>query len=377
MTTPTASLKRTPLYSLHRERGARLAPFAGWEMPLEYSGVVDEHLAVRLAAGLFDVSHMGQIAVEGPGALALLQALTPNDVSRLRVGQAHYSALTTDSGGFVDDLVVYRVEDSRYLLVVNASNVERDFAWIRDHGTGAVTLENRSDDYSLLALQGPLAVEMLASLTADPIEQLGYYRFADAVVAGEPTMISRNGYTGEDGFELMVAPKAAERLWRLLLEKGSPRGLKPVGLAARDTLRLEAKMVLYGNDIDEDHTVLEADLGWMVKWDKGEFMGREALARQKERGVARKLVGFELSDRGVARHGHQAWVAGRPVGPVTSGTHTPYLKKSIGLVYLPAEATSVGSEFEIDLRGRRAKASVVRTPFYKRGPSASASGKGG
>lgn len=354
--------KRTSLYPLHKELGARIVDFAGWEMPVSFAGVVEEHMNVRSKAGLFDVSHMGEFLVEGKDAEALLQRLTPNDVSRLVDGQAQYSALTTESGCFVDDILVYRRAENRYLIVVNAANIDKDFAWIESHADGEVELRNASDDYALMALQGPEAVAMLQPLTDLDLSAMKYYRFADGEVLGEKAMVSRTGYTGEDGFEVMVTSGLAETIARGLLDKGAA----PTGLAARDTLRLEAKMALYGNDIDDEHTVLEADLGWIVKWKKGDFIGRDALARQKEQGVPRKLVGFEMVDRGIARHGYSAFVGGEAVGPVTSGSFAPYLKKNIGLVYLPSDASAEGTCFEIEIRGRRAEAQVVPTPFYKR-----------
>jgi aminomethyltransferase len=366
MTTSGSALKRTPLNSLHRELSGKLVDFAGWEMPVEFSGVVDEHMTVREHAGLFDVSHMGQFFVSGSDAESLLQSLTPNDVSRLAIGQAQYSALTTEKGTFVDDVLVYRTGEDRYMLVPNAANIAKDFEWIDSRRRGSASLRNASDDYALLALQGPAAAAILKPLTDVEVEGMKYYRFAEGKVLGEAATVSRTGYTGEDGFEIMVASDRAEKVARGLLDRGAARGLKPIGLAARDTLRLEAKMALYGNDIDEDHTVLEADLEWIVKWNKGDFLGREALARQKEQGLARKLVGFEMVDRGIARHGYPVTVSGEPSGIVTSGSFTPFLKKNLGLAYLPIGATAPGSELEIEIRGRRAKARVVPTPFYKR-----------
>jgi aminomethyltransferase len=358
--------KRTCLYPLHKELGARIVDFAGWEMPVDYGGVVEEHLNVRTHAGLFDVSHMGELLVEGKDAEAVIQSLTPNDVSRLVDGQAHYSALTTETGCFVDDVLVYRRAENRYLVVVNASNIDKDFAWIESRAEGEVELTNASDDYALMALQGPKAQAILAPLTNLDLAAMKYYRFADGEVLGEKAIVSRTGYTGEDGFEVMVACDLGEKIARGLLEKGASEGLKPVGLAARDTLRLEAKMALYGNDIDDEHSVLEADLGWIVKWNKGDFVGREALAEQKEHGVARKLVGFEMIDRGIARHGYPAFVDGKSTGIVTSGSFVPYLEKNIGLAYLPTDACGEGTELEVEIRGRRASARVVPTPFYKR-----------
>lgn len=369
MTDVGPGLKRTPLYSLHRQLGARLVDFAGWEMPVEYSGVIEEHMAVRTAAGLFDVSHMGELTVEGAGAAELLQRLTPNDVSKLALGQAHYSALTTEQGTFVDDLLVYRRAPSRFLLIVNASNIDKDFDWLRQRSRGEAEVRNRSEDFALIALQGPRAQEILVPLTVLELEALGYYRSAEGQVAGERALVSRTGYTGEDGFEILVEASRAEPVWQRILEAGAPHGLKPVGLAARDTLRLEAKLPLYGNDIDERHTVLEADLGWMVKLDnpeKSDFLGRAVLERQKREGVSRRLVGFELADRGIARHGYPVYVEGKESEPVTSGSYAPFLKKSIGLAYLPRGHDAVGREFEVGIRGQRVKARAVPTPFFKR-----------
>jgi aminomethyltransferase len=371
MSEPSPGLRKTPLHSLHRQLGARLVAFAGWEMPVDYGSVISEHLAVRNAAGLFDVSHMGEITVEGAGAVELLQRLTPNDVSKLAPGQAHYSALTTERGTFVDDLLVYRQAPSRFLLVVNASNIEKDFAWIQEHSSSRAEVRNRSDDFALLALQGPRAEEILARLTALELEALKYFHFTESEVAGQPVMVSRTGYTGEDGFEILVAAERAEPLWQRVLEAGAGSGLKPAGLGARDTLRLEAKLPLYGNDIDEEHTVLEADLGWIVKLqspEKGDFLGRAALERQKREGITRRLVGFELVERGIARHGYPVFAerGSEPVSQVTSGSHAPFLERSIGLAYLPRGQDRVGIEFEIGVRGQRLRALVVATPFYKR-----------
>ena len=359
-------MKRTPLYPLHQELGGKLVDFAGWEMPVSFAGVVEEHHTVRSAAGLFDVSHMGEFRIEGPGAEALLQGLTPNNVSRLEDGQAHYSALTTEKGTFIDDVLVYRRGPERYWMVVNAANIDKDFDWISSHAGADVELENVSDAYALVALQGPKAVEVLQPLTDVDLGAMKYYRFADGQVLGEDAMVSRTGYTGEDGFEVMVASDKAIPVVRGLLDKGAPAGLRPIGLAARDTLRLEAKMALYGNDIDDEHTVLEADLGWIVKWKKGDFIGRDVLAEQKENGVARKLVGFEMVDRGIARRGYPVHVGGSQVSTVTSGSVAPTLSKNIGLTYLPIEACEDGTEFEVEIRGRNTKARVVPTPFYKR-----------
>jgi aminomethyltransferase len=344
-----------------------MVPFCGWDMPVEYSGLSDEHLAVRTRAGLFDVSHMGQIEVAGADALAAIQHITSNDAATLAIGQAQYSALTTRSGAFVDDLLVYRLAADHFLLVVNASNVAKDFAWIRGGiaGRGDAVAVDSSARYALVAVQGPAAREVLQPLTGVDLGTIKYYWFATGEVASVRATISRTGYTGEDGYELFVPPGQAARVWDALLDAGRPADLKPAGLGARDTLRLEAAMRLYGNDIDDTTTVLEADLEWIVAWTKGDFVGREALAAQKAEGLARRLVGFEMMERAIARHGHPVLVDGVPAGVVTSGTQTPFVKKAIGMAYVPA-ALGIGAEFEVDIRNRRARARVVPLPFYKR-----------
>jgi aminomethyltransferase len=360
-----ASLKRTPLYNLHRELGAKMVDFGGWEMPVQYAGILEEHKAVRERVGLFDVSHMGEFAVTGPGALAALQSLTPNDVGKLADGRIHYSAFLTEKGTFVDDLLVYRRSANSYLLVVNAGNTPKDFAWAREQARGDVRVEDHSARWALIAVQGPKAAALMARLADPDPSDLPYYGFRETKLEGAPTLVSRTGYTGEDGFEVYCPPEDAERLFRRLLEVGRPEGAVPCGLGARDTLRLEAKMALYGNDIDDTVTPWEADLGWIVKMNKGDFMGRTALAAQKAAGVPRKLVGFDMVDRGIARHGYPAKTAAG-AGVVTSGTHSPTLGKPIGLALLPTSATAVGTEFEVEIRGRGAKARIVPTPFYKR-----------
>jgi aminomethyltransferase len=348
-----------------------MVPFAGWEMPVEYSGIVSEHMAVRSAAGLFDVSHMGEIELAGRDALAAVQLVTSNDASRLSVGQAQYSALTTPEGAFVDDVLVYRLAGSHFLLVVNASNVDKDFAWISRHLArfdDAVAVDS-SSRYALMAIQGPASREILQSTTGVELGELKYYRFDTGEVCGVRATVSRTGYTGEMGFEIFVPPQSAPRVWNGLLEAGRGLDLAPAGLGARDTLRLEAAMRLYGNDIDDTTSVLESDLEWIVSWDKGEFIGRDALWRQKTHGVERRLVGFEMMERAIARHGHPVLIDGAVAGTVTSGTQTPYLKKAIGLAYLPATHASSGTEIDVEIRGRRARARVVDTPFYRRSRS--------
>jgi aminomethyltransferase len=362
------TLKKTPLNARHRALGARMVEFGGWDMPVEYSGVADEHMAVRTRAGLFDVSHMGEIELAGRDALAAVQKLTSNDASRLAHHQAQYSALTTPSGTFVDDVLTYRLGDEHFMLVVNASNIIKDFTWITSQiiDVGDVVAVNTSSRYALLAVQGPAARDVLQTLTGVNLGELKYYWFTTGEIASVAGTISRTGYTGEDGFEVFVPPAAAERVWDAILAAGKNAGIVPAGLAARDTLRLEASMRLYGNDMDENSTVLEADLGWIVGWKKASFTGAEALRRQKEEGVARKLVGFEVLDRGIARQGHQVFIDGHQSGVVTSGTQTPFVKKAIGMAYLPAERTAPGTEVEVDVRGRRLRAQVVPMPFYKR-----------
>jgi aminomethyltransferase len=361
-------LKKTPLNARHRASGARMVPFAGWDMPVEYSGITAEHMAVRERAGLFDVSHMGQVEIAGSNALDAVQRISCNDASRLQVGQAQYSGLLTPRGTFVDDLLVYRLAPQHFLLVVNASHIEKDFSYITEgiKPAGDAVAVNASSRYALIAVQGPGAIDALQPLTGVDLASMKYYWFAHGEVAGVRATVSRTGYTGEDGFELFVPPQSADKVWLALLQSGGTIGLVPCGLGARDTLRLEAAMRLHGNDIDESTTALEADLGWIVGWKKDEFVGADALRRQRAEGVKRKLVGFELLDRGIARQGHTIHAGDGIVGVVTSGTQTPYLKKAIGLGYVPAELSAPGTPFDIDIRGRRLRAQVVPTPFYKR-----------
>jgi aminomethyltransferase len=364
-------LLKTPLHARHVQHGARMVPFGGWDMPVEYSGITDEHLAVRTRAGIFDVSHMGEIEIAGADALAAVQRISSNDASRLSLGQIQYSALTTPQGTFVDDLLVYRWAEQHFLLVVNASSIAKDYAWIKEQiaGVGDAVAVNSSSRYALIAVQGPEAQAVLQTLTSVDLSAIKYYWFAHGEFAGLRGTISRTGYTGEDGFEIFVPPAAAEKLWNAILEAGKRVDIVPAGLGARDTLRLEASMRLCGSDIDDTTSVLEADLGWVVGWKKGDFVGAEVLRRQKAEGVSRKLVGFEMLDRAIARHGHEAYIDGVKVGLVTSGTQTPFLKKAIGMVYLPTAEAVPDREFEVDIRGRRVRARVVPMPFYKRARS--------
>lgn len=366
MSATTGPLKRTPLFEAHRQLGARMIAFGGWEMPVQYAGIVEEHHAVRERVGLFDISHMGEIEITGSGALEAIQHLTSNDASQLRIGQVQYSALTTPEGTFVDDITVYKFADDRYCLTVNAANIEKDFAWIREHIAPIVEVRNASDDMALVALQGPRAQAILEKLTSVALGKLRYYQFVEGQVVGIDCCIARMGYTGEDGFEIYIPPQHAATLWNALLETGAPVGLQPCGLGARDTLRLEAKMALYGQDIDDQHTVLEADLGWIVKLEKGEFIGREALARQKANGVSRKLVGFEMHGRGIARPHYVIAKGSELIGEVTSGGPAPSLGKNIGLGYVAVQYAAIGTEFDIVIRGSPVAARVVPTPFYKR-----------
>jgi len=367
-----ARLKKTPLNARHRASGARMVSYAGWDMPLAYAGIADEHLAVRTRAGLFDVSHMGEIEVAGKDALAALQRLTCNDVSALRVGNAQYSGILTLSGTFVDDVVVYRLGPEHYLLVVNAGRVGADYDWIASQikDAGDVVVVDVSSRYALLAVQGPLAPDVVQPLTGVDLHGLAAYAFAHGEVANVRATVSRTGYTGEDGFEIFVPPQSADRVWQAILASGEPAGIMPAGLGARDTLRLEAAMRLYGNDIDETTTPVEAGLGWIVGWQKPEFNGSQALRDQRERGVSRKLIGFELLEPGIARPGHGVYAGATKAGTVTSATQTPFLKKAIGLAYVTSDCAAPSTQLDIDVRGRRARAQVVRLPFYKRAPSA-------
>jgi glycine cleavage system T protein (aminomethyltransferase) len=366
--TITATLKKTPLHARHCASHGRMVPFGGWEMPVEYSSITAEHIAVRTRAGVFDVSHMGEIEIAGKDALAAVQRISSNDASRLHVGQAHYSALTTFEGTFIDDVLVYRMAPNHFMLVVNASNIDKDYAWIaaqvREAGEAAAV--DSSSRYALIAVQGPASVEVLQPLCTVDLSAIKYYWFTHGEVASARAVISRTGYTGEDGFEIFAPPATADRVWQAILESGRSADVVPCGLGARDTLRLEAAMRLYGNDIDESTTPLEADLAWIVGWNKEYFIGHQRLREQREQGITRKLVGFELMDRGIARHGYQVVRGDKPVGVVTSGTQTPFLKKSIGMAYVPLDMATPGTEVTIDVRGRMSRATVVPLPFYKR-----------
>ncbi len=366
--TPATPLKKTPLHARHRALGARMVPFGGWDMPVEYSGIVAEHMAVRERAGLFDVSHMGQIEIAGKNALDAVQLISCNDASKLAVGQAQYSGLLTNDGTFVDDLLVYRLAAQHFLLVVNASHIPEDYAHIAEHikPAGDAVAVDSSSRYALLAIQGPQAQAIVQPLTGVDLSTLKYYWFAHGEFANVRGTISRTGYCGEDGFEIFVPPQSADRVWQALMQSGDAHGLIPCGLGARDTLRLEAGMRLHGNDIDTTTTVIEAGLSGIVGWKKSDFVGADALRRQKASGPARKLVGFEMTEPGIARHGYPVVSDAGPIGTVTSGTQTPYLKKAIGMAYVPTEMSVDGSQFDVEIRGRRVRARVVPMPFYKR-----------
>ncbi|GAC1386081.1 MAG: glycine cleavage system aminomethyltransferase GcvT [Ktedonobacteraceae bacterium] len=366
--TTTASLKRTPLYEQHRALGARLVEFGGWEMPVQYSGILQEHEAVRTRAGLFDVSHMGEFKVEGPGAFAFLQYLVPNDISRLAVGQALYTQLCLPDGNTIDDMLIYRLADMHYMLVVNAANIEKDYAWVAEQAKNFkdVHLANQSDTTALLALQGPESLAILQPLTDVDLSSIRYYHFAAGVVDGINCIISRTGYTGEDGFELYCSPADVVALWSDLLTTGKTHGLLPAGLGARDTLRLEAGMCLYGHELDEQTNPLEANLSWSVKLNKDNFIGRDALVKAKEQGLKRKLIGIELTERGVPRGGYTIYADDQRVGILTSGAPGPTVRKNIGMGYVAPAHAVVGKTVQVDIRGRRIAAQIVTLPFYKR-----------
>ena len=363
-TTATVPLKRTPLHAAHVEAGAKMVPFGGWEMPVQYAGIIEEHRTVRRAVGLFDVNHMGEFELQGPDALAILQRLTTNDAAALAVGQVQYSLICDENGGIVDDLTLCRLADDRFMLTVNAANADKDWQWVTEHGSGSARWENVSEATALLAVQGPKAEALVQRLADRDVTGVAYYHFIHGVVAGTPALISRTGYTGEDGFELYVKAGEVERLWHDLLNAGRENGIMPIGLGARDTLRLEMKYALYGNDIDETTNPIEAGLGWVVKLAKGEFIGRAAIEKTKAEGPRRKLVGFEMVDRAVPRHGYQILQDGNEVGHVTSGSYGPSVDKYIGIGYVAAKHSHVGSEIEVEVRGKGQRARVVLTPFY-------------
>ncbi|HEX9038110.1 MAG TPA: glycine cleavage system aminomethyltransferase GcvT [Ktedonobacterales bacterium] len=374
MGTAEPPLLRTPLYETHKALGARLVEFGGWEMPVRYSGDIAEHQAVRQRAGLFDVCHMGEFFVSGRGALNFLQSLVPNNVARLTENQALYTQILRPDGGTIDDLIIYHRGPEQYMVVVNAGTMPKDWSWFTERAQGRtdVALENRSSATGLLALQGPLAQSILQPLTPAPLESIAYYHSLPGNVSGVECLISRTGYTGEDGFELYCDAGAVADLWSRLLEAGAPAGLLPAGLGARDTLRLEAAYCLYGHELTEEISPLEAGLGWTVKLDKGtEFVGRDALVAQKRDGLPRKLIGIELTERGVPRAGYPLMREGAQVGELTSGTMAPTLNKPIGLGYVTPDAAAVGMGLTVEIRGKPVAATVTQLPFYKRPKPAS------
>jgi aminomethyltransferase len=352
---------RTPLYQAHLAAGARLVEFSGFDMPVQYQGVLEEHAAVREGVGIFDVSHMGEVTVEGPRALEAAQRLVTNDLNKCADGQAQYNALLNEKGGVIDDIIVYRYSPRRLFICVNASGRAKDFEWMKSRAGDGARVEQHSDDWAQLAIQGPKAAALVDSLCEPRVADLAYYHFREATVAGvRGCIVARTGYTGEDGFEVFCPPDGARKLWDAFVS----RGAVPCGLGARDSLRLEVAYRLYGNDMDEEHTPLEAGLGWIVKLDKpGGFIGSEALVRQKKEGLKRKLAGFKLTGKGIARHGYPTLRQGKRVGEVTSGTMSPVLKEPIGLAYLPAELSKEGTPFDVEIRGKPVAAVVVKTPF--------------
>ncbi|ARK23337.1 glycine cleavage system protein T [Sporosarcina sp. P37] len=364
----TNQLLRTPLFESYKKYGGKTIDFGGWELPVQFSSIKAEHEAVRTKAGLFDVSHMGEVFVSGSGALDYLQKLVTNDVSKLKIGQAQYTVMCNEQGGTIDDFLIYKLEDERYLLVVNASNIEKDVAWMEKQKSENVVIDNQSSNYALLALQGPLAEQVLQKLTDEPLEEIKFFRFKDHVqVGGEDVLVSRTGYTGEDGFEIYGAPAAIQNLWSKILQAGEADGAVPAGLGARDTLRFEAGLPLYGQELREDISPLEAGLGFVVKVNKEEdFIGKDVLIKQKEQGVERKLVGLEMIDKGIPRTGYKVFSGDREIGEVTTGTQSPTLKKNIGFALLSADFTEPGTEVEVEIRSKRLKAKVIATPFYKR-----------
>ncbi|PLT35247.1 glycine cleavage system aminomethyltransferase GcvT [Bacillus sp. V5-8f] len=364
-----SELKRTPLYEVYKESGGKTIDFGGWELPVQFSGIKEEHETVRTKVGLFDVSHMGEIEVKGPESIAFLQRLLTNDILKLSSGGAQYTVMCYENGGTVDDLLVYKKSDGDYLLVVNAANIDKDFNWLQANKVEDVELNNVSSDIAQLALQGPLAEKVLQKLSKNTdLSEIDFFKFKDHVdLKGIDTLVSRTGYTGEDGFEIYCRSEDAIALWRQLLEAGKEDGIQPIGLGARDTLRFEAKLPLYGQELGADITPIEAGIGFAVKIDKNaDFLGKAVLTEQKEKGAPRKLVGIEMIDRGIPRHGYPIYVASEVIGEVTTGTQSPTLKKNVGLALLKNEYTDIGTEVEVEIRSKRLKAKVVATPFYKR-----------
>lgn len=361
-------MKKTKFNQAHYALNGKMIDFFGWDLPVQYSGLTAEHLAVRNTGGIFDVSHMGEIFFRGPQALDAIQYITSNNAAKLIPGKIQYSGLVTEKGCFVDDLLVYMINENEYMLVVNAANVEKDYEWMQKKVSHFdVETKNESMEYSQVAIQGPVSGDLLSNFTDTDLNAIHYYNFTRGKVKNIDAIISRTGYTGEYGFEVYIKSEAetASKLFFELCKKGEDYNVIPTGLGARDTLRLEAGMALYGNDIDDSHTVLEANLGWILKFKKGDFIGRDVLLKQKEEGIKRKLVGFELIDRGIARHGYPVYVENKEFETVCSGTFAPYLRKPVGMTYLPINKTDLGTEFQIEIRNKKVTAKVVETPFYK------------
>lgn len=366
---PDTGLKKTPLNRVHRDLGAKMVDFGGWDMPVQYSGIIDEHNTVRNAVGLFDVSHMGEISVNGPQALDLVNWVSTNDASKLAHGQAHYSGLLTEDGTFVDDILVHRLADDQFFLCVNASNQDKDYSHIRDQLRATkfdAEVTNDGQNFSQIAVQGPRAIETLQKLTETLLAPIKYYWFTRGEVSGVRAILARTGYTGEDGFEVYVHPSAAEQIWTDLMKAGEEFGIKPAGLGARNTLRLEAAMALYGHEIDATINPLEAGLSWIVKFQKGDFLGKRKLEEAKAAGLSRKLCGFKMNARGIGRDGYEVHIDGVPAGWVTSGGPAPTVGQNIGLCYLPVEKANAGQQIQVMIRNQPVEAEVIPTPFYKR-----------
>lgn len=369
MTNPTseiAHLKRLPLHSEHERLGARFGAFGDWCVPLYYTSVIEEHETVRTGVGVFDISHMGEFFVRGRGARPLVNRWLTNDVAKLSPGRALYSPVCREDGGIIDDVVMFEEHPEQYLIVVNAANIEKDFAWFQGHSAGDVSLENASARMALLAVQGPRSRQLIGAVFDVDLTEISYYHFVKFSSPFGEILLSETGYTGEEGFEVFCLVDQVSRLWRRLMETGNPMGLKPIGFGARDTLRLEARLLLYGHDMTDETTPLEAGLGWVVGWTKDDFIGKRALEAERARGSERKLIGFELDGRGIARPGCRLSLDRRPIGNVTSGTYSPTLRRSIGLAYIATEYADIGRTIDIEIRGKSAKARIVKTPFYKR-----------
>ncbi|MBE3569759.1 MAG: glycine cleavage system aminomethyltransferase GcvT [Bacillales bacterium] len=360
-------LKRTPLFHLYKEYGAKTIDFGGWEMPVQFTSIKEEHRAVRERAGLFDVSHMGEIVIKGDDSEKFLQKMVTNDVSRLKTGMTMYTAMCYENGGTVDDLLIYKLDEKEYLLVVNAVNTESDFQWLKGHLEGAVTIEDVSEQWGQLSIQGPLAEKVLQKLVDMDLSKLKAFTFQTNVdIQGSKVLVSRTGYTGEDGFEIYCRSSDSPDIWKRLLEGGKEEKVLPCGLGARDTLRFEACLPLYGQELSADITPIEAGIGFVVKLDKGEFIGKEVLNIQKERGTQRKIVGLEMIDRGIPRNGYSVFSGDQLIGSITTGTQSPTLKKNIGLALLNSEFAQIGSEVQVEIRQQKLAAKVVEIPFYKR-----------